>query len=214
MRPGPAGPFRASTAPVGIVLPLVAFVLVALFVAACGATGVSPSARVSPPASASPPASSASSVSPPPSPDAGGPGPAATRWPGGVVEAVMILAKADAEIKAAGADLGAAAASQDLDAMRGAADGLATLLERLGREIPRIAEYPETAPAAGAYAAAFPAMLAGATALRDSITAGDAPGIAAGSRQLAAGLELYAEARRLIGPLADEALLMQRMLVK
>jgi hypothetical protein len=131
-----------------------------------------------------------------------------------VVEAVVFLAKADGEIKAAGADLGAAAASQDLEAMWGAADGLATLVQRLQTQVPRIADYPETAPAADAYEAAFPDMLAGATLLRDSIKSGDSPGVVEGSRVLAAGLEKYAEARRLIGPLFDEAILMQRILVK
>ena len=126
----------------------------------------------------------------------------------------MFLGKADVEIQAAGADLGAAAAYQDLKAMWGAADGLATLVKRLQTQVPRIADYPETAAAAKAYEAAFPDMLAGATLLRDSITAGDSAGRRRGQPQLAAGLETYAEARRLIGPLFDQAILMQRILVK
>jgi hypothetical protein len=191
-RPTPAGPFRAS--PAGAALSLIALV-VALLVAACGATTVTPSV--------------------PPSPsDGGGLAPSATPWPGGVVEAVINLGKADAQIQAAGADLGAAASYEDLGAMWGAADGLATLIGRLEGEVPRIAGYPETAPAAAAYDAALPEMLAGAKKLRDSITAKDAAGIAAGSQQLAGGLEKYQAARRLIGPLVDQALLMQRLLLK
>ena len=126
----------------------------------------------------------------------------------------MILGKADAEIKAAGADLGAAAAYEDLDAMRGAADGLATLIERLQTQVPRIKDYPETAPAAAAYEQAFPDMLAGARQLRDAISAGDTAGITAGSQRLSKGLEAYEAARRLIGPLVDQALPMQRLLLK
>lgn len=182
---------------------LLALVLAAVLVAACGTGGDGPTS------------STAASASPTPRPSGpAGPGPEPTNWPGTVVEAVMTLGKADAEIQAAGADLGAAAADEDLEAMWGAADGLVTLLERLGTQVPRIADYPVTAPAAQAYDAAFPDMLAGARLLRDSITAGDGEGVAAGSRQLAAGLERYAEARRLIGPLVDQALLMQRLLVK
>lgn len=192
-RPSPAGPLRAS--PAGAALALVAL-CVALLVAACGATTVTPSAP------------------PSPSDRGGGLAPSATSWPGGVVEAVIILGKADAEIQAAGADLGAAAAYQDLEAMWGAADGLATLIEKLQRQVPRIADYPETAPAAAAYDAALPDMLAGASKVRDAITAKDASGIAAGSQQLARGLDKYREARRLIGPLVDQAFLMQRLLVK
>jgi hypothetical protein len=98
--------------------------------------------------------------------------------------------------------------------MWGAADGLATLIGRLQTQVPRIAEYPETAPAADAYAKAFPDMLAGSEKIRDSITAKDPAGIAAGSQQLAKGLQAYQAARRLIGPLADQAILMQRNLLK
>jgi len=126
----------------------------------------------------------------------------------------MNLAKADAQIQQAGADLGAAAAYEDLKAMWGAADGLATLLDRLGSEPPRLAGYPATAPAAKAYEAALPEMLAGARQLRDSITAGDGAGVTTGSQRLAAGLSAYQEARRLIGPLSQQALLMQKLLVK
>ena len=196
-RPDPAGPYRAS--PAGPAQALVAQALVALVVAlvvaACGAT-VSPSA------------------SPAASGGGGDVAPSATPWPGGVIEAVINLATADSQIQAAGADLGAAAAYQDLEAMWGAADGLATLIGRLQGEVPRIAGYPETAPAAAAYDAALPDMLAGATKIRDSITAKDAAGITAGSQQLARGLDKYREARRLIGPLVDQAILMQRHLLK
>lgn len=198
--------------PVGLrrVHPCVIVVGLALatLVAACGPSG---------PASSSPLAADPSGT-PVGSGRTGGAGsalePGATPWPGTVVEAVMILALADVEIQAAGGDLGVAAAAEDLEAMWGAADGLATLVEKLQRQVPRIADYPESAAAADAYEAAFPAMLAGATALRDAITARDAAGIAAGSQQLAAGLEKYAEARREIGPLAERAMLMQRILVK
>jgi hypothetical protein len=199
--------------------PLVAIaLLVSLLVAACGvATGSavpslsgSPSARPSPSAVA--PSGAASG-----SPDASdGPaiGPSPTPWPGGVVEAVVILGKADLEIKAAGADLGAAAAYQDLEAMWGAADGLATLIERLQGQVDRIRDYPVTAAAAAAYDAAFPDMLAGAKGIRDAITAGDGQALTTAVAQLAKGTAAYEAARREIGPLVEPALLMQRILVK
>jgi len=178
----------------------IALLLAALLAGACGSGSSSPAA-------ATPGASAAS-------PAASGEAPQPTFWPGGVVEAVLNLAKADSQIQAAGDDLSAAAASEDLQKMWGAADGLATLLGKLESQIPRIKDYPATQPAAAAYEASFPDMLAGARKVRDSITSGDAAGLAAGSQQLAAGLEAYAEARRLIGPLADDALMMQRLLSK
>ncbi len=193
-RANPAGPLRAS--PVGAALVL----LLALLVGACAATS----------GTAAPGSSDGAAASG----DAVGAGPSATPWPGDIVEAVVILGKADAQIQAAGADLGAAAAYEDLDAMWGAADGLATLLTRLETQVPRIKDYPETAAAAAAYEKALPVMLAGATQLRDSIKNGDAAGITAGSQQLAQGLDLYQDARTLIGPLVDRALLMQKLLLK
>jgi len=195
-RPRSSGWLRPSPSGVGLLL-------LAVLAAACGAPdGTASPSAVTPPAASSDGTAAATL------------GPKATPWPGTVIEAVVFLAKADVEIQAAGADLGVAAANQDLEAMWGAADGLATLVTRLQTQVPRIADYPMTASAAKAYEAAFPDMLAGATLLRDSITAGDSAGVTEGSQQLSAGLEKYAEARRLIGPLFDQAVLMQRILVK
>jgi hypothetical protein len=198
-RPSPS--LRASRA-AAILLPVIALL------AACGTVAGTPSP--SPGGSAV----TSSAAAPSDGSVAATLDPKATPWPGTVVEAVVYLGKADVEIQAAGADLGAAAAYQDMEAMWGAADGLATLVKRLQSQVPRIADYPETAAAAKAYEAAFPGMLAGATLLRDSITAGDSAGVVEGSRQISAGLEKYADARRLIGPLFNEAILMQRILVK
>ena len=186
--------------------PLVALVLlVALLVAACGAVtssatpGASPSGATG--ASASPDGSAAL-------------GPSPTPWPGGVVEAVVLLGKADAEIQKAGGDLGAAAAYEDLEAMWGAADGLTALLVKLQGQVDRIRDYPETAAAAAAYDAALPDMLAGATGIRDAIDTKDAAALATSVQQLATGTAAYAEARRQIGPLVEQAILMQRVLLK
>jgi hypothetical protein len=185
-----------------------------MLVAACGgavATG-SPAPTATAPAGTASASAPAGSGAPPPSDTAVQPSPSS--WPGDIVEGVMNLGKADAQIQAAGADLGAAAAYEDLEAMWGAADGLATLLERLIPQVDRIRDYPATADAAKAYDASLPVMLAGAQKVRDSITSGDAAGLTAGSEQLAQGLQAYAQARQLIGPLVDQAILMQRLLAK
>jgi hypothetical protein len=141
-------------------------------------------------------------------------GPSPTSWPGGVVEATVLLGKADLEIQKAGGDLGAAAANEDLEAMWGAADGLAPLLEKVEGQVDRIRDYPETALAAKAYDAALPDMLAGAKGIRAAIDAKDAAALTAAVQQLRAGTAAYAEARRQIGPLVKQAILMQRVLVK
>ncbi len=187
----------------------VAVALALLVIAGCGASTPSTGApgateSVGPPAVA-PSGAPETSDAPMPSP---------TRWPGGVVEAVIIMGKADLEIKTAGADLGAAAAYEDLEAMWGAADGLATLVEKLQTQVPRLADYPATAKAAAAYEAALPDMLAGAVKLRDSLKAGDVKGMEEGSVQLAIGIGAYENARAEIAPLLEQALLMQKILVK
>ena len=181
----------------------IALLLLAIVVAACGATAGSPSPAA--PASAPGAASSGDATSEEPQP---------TTWPGGIVEAVVILGKADLDIKAAGADLGAAAAYEDLEAMYGAADGLATLIDKLIPQVDRIRDFPETAAAVSAYDKAFPDMSAGAHKVADSIKAGDSAGLTAGIQQLAQGTAEYENARKEIIPLMETALLMQRILVK
>jgi hypothetical protein len=187
----PAAPRgRAPVAAVGLLMLVLA--------GACATVTDSPSASAAPSGSAG-----ASGGAPVPSP---------TWWPGGIVESVIGLGKGDGEILKAGADLGAAAAYEDLPAMRGAADGLADLLGRLRTLVDRMREYPATAEVATSYDTSLPVMLEGASKIRDAIDAGDAAGLAAASQELSKGLNAYAETRRLLGPLVDRAILMQRLL--
>ncbi|OGO59052.1 MAG: hypothetical protein A2V85_01465 [Chloroflexi bacterium RBG_16_72_14] len=127
---------------------------------------------------------------------------------------MVALGVADSEIQKAGNDLGLAAEQQDLERLWGAADGLAKLIEMIEPNIDRIADYPATIELAASYRKAFPDMLAGSKLLRDSITGGDPDGVTAGSVQLARGLEAYRATRALLGPLAEQALLMKRLLVQ
>lgn len=171
-------------------------VLVALVVMACGG----PSPVASPPASAS-----AASDSP---------GPKPTPWPVSVIDAVMVLGAADAELWKAGSDVARAADAKDVEAMWGAADGTAKLLTGLMPNIEILEGYPHTAALGAAYRASFPVMLEGATQLRDSITAGDAAGVVAGSKQLAEGVRSYASARALLEGYVHDAVAMKRLLLK
>jgi len=74
--------------------------------------------------------------------------------------------------------------------------------------------YPPTQPLAETYRAAFPVMLEGATQLRDSITAGDAKGVVAGSQRLAEGIALYADVRSMLEGYVKKAMTMKKTLVK
>ena len=192
---------------------LLATLVVALLVIACGG----PATTVSPTASASPSASSeAGSGAGPaePSPSDAAVGPSPTPWPGGIVEAVVLLGRADLEVQKAGADLGAAAANEDLPAMWGAADGLVPLLEKMQGQVDRIRDYPETAATAAAYDKALADLLAGAKGIRQAIDDKDATALQAAVQQLATGTAAYGEARKLLAPLVDRAILMEKVLVK
>ena len=181
--------------------------LVALLLAACAGTTASQS-----PGASAPPASAGSGA--PSSSDATGSGPKPTTWPGDIVEAVVNLGTADSQIQAAGNDLQAAAASQDVQKMWGAADGLVKLLELLPGQVDRLRGFPVTAAAVASWDAALPDMIAGAKGIRDSITAGDGPGVTAGFEQLAKGTTAYEATRKLMAPLVENAILMKRLLAR
>ena len=100
------------------------------------------------------------------------------------------MAAADAELWKAGADIARAADAKDVEALWGAADGTAKLIEGLLPNIDSLEAYPHTAELGAAYRASLPVMLEGATQIRDSITSGDAAGVVAGSKRLAEGVRL------------------------
>jgi hypothetical protein len=163
---------------------------------------------------------SGTSANPPPavasgggSADSGVGGPSATprRWARNAASSLIALAAADTELAKAGADLQAAVDREDLAAMRGAADGLATLVDKLIPNIADLEAEPTTQPIAAIYRASFPEISAGAKQLRDAITAGDANGILAGTQRILAGLKAYAPARDQLPDLVGQALTQQRL---
>lgn len=196
---------------------LIATLVVALLVVGCGGPGATPSPGAS--TSVAPSASAGASGdgsggSPAASPTDGAAGPSPTPWPGAIVEAVVLLARADVEVQKAGGDLGAAAAYEDLEAMWGAADGFVTLLGKMQAQVDRIRDYPETAAAAAAYDRALADLLAGAKGVRQAIDDKDPAALQAAVQQLGTGTAEYGQARALLGPLVDRAILMEKVLVK
>jgi hypothetical protein len=180
-------------------------VLVSLLLAACGATTLpshTPFTLDSPSPSGAAAGGSAA------------PGGSQAPWPGTTVLATIAMGAADGEIQKAGADLQAAADKQDLRAMWGAADGLATMIDGLIPNIDRLEVYEGTRPAAAIYRKAFPEISAGAKQLRDAITSGDTAGVVAGSQTIARGLADYAPVRQLIGGLVEQAIVQQRLLTQ
>ncbi len=209
--PRPAGGARLATIPAAVPA---AILVSALLLGACGAAGGSPSAGGPSTGAASTAPDASGRASGGPSGSSRAPEPTATAWPGGVVEAIVVLGAADNDIQTAGGDLGTAVSNEDLEAMWGAADGLATTLDQLPAQVDRIRGYPAMATLAAAYDAALPDMIGGAKDLRDAITAKDAAGITAGSQRLSKGLKAYAGVRPILAPLVEQGFLMQRLLVK
>ena len=125
-----------------------------------------------------------------------------------------LLGAADQDIQTAGGDLGTAVNNQDLEAMWGAADGLATVARAAPGAGRPLRGYPAMAALAAAYDAALPDMIGGAKDLRDAITAENAAGITAGSQRLSNGLKAYGAVRPILAPLVEQGFLMQRLLVK
>ena len=171
---------------------LMAALLLAGVVAACGGTTSSPS-----------PVVSAGTESP---------GPKPSRWPGTAVLAVIKLAGADGEIAKAGQDFITAADANDVALMWGAADGLIPVVEDLIPSVDPLERFDKTKELAEHLRKAYPLLVEGATLLRDSITAGDVPGVEEGSRKLAEGLTAYSPARAILNNLLLEAILQQRIL--
>ncbi len=144
----------------------------------------------------------------------GSPVPEATPWPSNVVEGVVALGVAAAELWKAGADIARAADAKDVEAMWGAADGLVNLIDSLMPNIEALEGYPHTAELGAAYRASLPVLLEGATQIRDSITAGDPAGVVAGSQKLSEGIVLYGKVRAMLQPFINDALKMKRSLVQ
>ena len=196
-----AGP-GPRTAALHRAAPILALLALVVALGACG-TANQPTSSGTSSISTQPPRATAGG--------SGGPEPTPPRWPGTTVLAVIALGAADGEIQKAGVDLQKAADDEDLDAMRGAADGLAKMIDGLMPNIDRLTSYPLTKPVGDLYARAFPEIAAGAKQLRDAITSRDAAGITAGSQQMAKGLADYGPIRMQIAGLVEQAIVQQRL---
>lgn len=165
-----------------------------LALAACGTSGPSPTP--SPSTAATPPGS------PVPVPSLSVP----DSWPSDVVAAVIALGAADAELASAGGDLIAAANASDLEAMLGAANGLAALVEANRTNAEALAAYEPFAELGASYVRAFDLLGSGATSVSEAIRNGDAEGIVDGSRTIAAGVAAYGEVREPVSVLIPDAI--------
>lgn len=147
-------------------------------------------------------------------PTGGGPGPGQTAWPSTTVEVTIALAAADAEIGKAFTDLNTAAETEDPELMRGAADGLAMLLESMMPRVSSLTNYPGTADLGSGLEASYGALHTSAVKIRDSIDSGDTGGVVTGFNQLAVAIDLYAGQRQALADAGTQAIFMKRTLLK
>lgn len=156
------------------------------------------------------PASSAAS----PSAGTSSPGPKPTNWPTGVIEAAIALGVADTDFAKIGADLEAAIAAGDLEALLSVVTNVIEFLEGNAVNIPRLRGYPATETLGNGLAPAYATMLEGATTIRDALLAGDADGVEAGFARFAEGTVAYSQLRQQVNEAATQALFMKRHLVR
>jgi hypothetical protein len=163
-----------------------------LVVVASGCGTAVPSGTAAP--DGTPPSSTAPPSAAPVGSDSGSgrPGPRTTPWPGNAVIGVEALGVSDGEIRQAINDFSLGVTNQDLPLMRRAADGLAGI-DILVANAERMEIFPPMQPLAAGLRGVLPRIADAAGRLRDAIDAGDAPGIASSSRDLAGALSDYAE---------------------
>ena len=154
------------------------------------------------------------SATPSGSPTGSDPGPGRTSWPANTVEVTIALAAADAEIGKAFTELNTAADTEDPELMRGAADGLATLLEAMMPRVSALTGYSATADLGAGLEQSYGALHAAAVKIRESIDSGDTNGVVTGFNQLAVAIDLYADQRQALSDAGSQAIFMKRTLLQ
>lgn len=194
--PTPATPTPASTsAPSTIVL---------------APTGVS--------AISSPAIGSAAMSSPATGPGASGPGrtllPGEAAWPPEIIDAGIAVGAMDQGVQQAGTDLQNAAQAQDLQALLGAADGLADLVRQAQPSADRLAGFDKTAAFGTALVPVLAQLRSAATDVGTALRAGDAAAAQTATTALSTALRAYGALRVQLVDVADTALQMRRGLLQ
>ena len=173
--------------------------ILALLLAACGATAT--------------PSSSPTGATASPG-ESGSPGPKPTFWPTGTVEATIALGAADGDFtKMANDVVGAVNSNDAVKVLQVMSDAL-TFLKGNQENIPHLQKYPATKAVGDQLATAYGQMIAGAQAVIDGMNAGDTAAVQAGFVTFFAGNEAYVAVSPALGDLADQAIFMKRQLLR
>ena len=140
--------------------------------------------------------------------------PSAQQWPTSVIDAAIALAVLDNGIKQAGADLTTAAQQEDMVLFLGAATGLARIVEQAMVSAQRLADFEATKQVGESYLPVLTSLDTAASSLAAALRTGDGAGVQSSMVSLGATLDGYLGVREGMVVVADQALLMQRGLLR
>ncbi|HEX5590939.1 MAG TPA: hypothetical protein VFX65_11670 [Candidatus Limnocylindrales bacterium] len=167
------------------------------------AAGCSPSADTSP--SSTPTATASGSLGPTPRP---------TAWPTLTIEAAVALGAAQNDFQKMLDDVAAAVAAEDPARIRIAMDDAIRFLSGNEQNIPRLQAYEGTKALGDRLAPVYAKMISGATQVRDGLTSGDGAAVEAGFTAFLEGQTEYAGISSDVAVAAEQALFMQRVLLR
>jgi len=142
----------------------------------------------------------------------GSPGPKTVSWPASTIAAAVALGGADGEFKNMNDDISAAVNSQDPARIMTAMNDALAFLQENQQSIPKLQAYVATKSVGDRLAAAYATMIQGLTKVKDGLTAGDAKAIEDGFTTYAQGSAAYASVQPDLGDIAQQAIVMTRLL--
>jgi len=142
--------------------------------------------------------------------DVPNPHPAATSWPGDVVNAVVALGSADTQFDQVTTDLSTAVNANDMQQLLGVSENVVKFLTANETYIPHLQSYGATKDLGDKLAAAYAEMLAGITKVHNSLVAVDGAGVTAGFETYASGTTAYGLVRANLGDTFNQAIFMKR----
>jgi hypothetical protein len=137
-----------------------------------------------------------------------------TSWPTTVVSAATALGGANGEFQKMSDDLSAAVSSQDPARILTAVKDAITFLKGNETNIPHLQGYDFTKSVGDRLAAAYSSMIDGLTTVRDGLTSGNASAVEGGFATFVSGSQAYADVTPDLAALAEQAVLMKRLLLK
>jgi hypothetical protein len=158
---------------------------------------------------------SVSTTSPSPvSSDSGSAGPKPTRWPTTTIEAAIALGAAHGDFTKMVNDIAAAVASEDPARIATAMDDALAFLTGNQTNIPKLQAYDSTKPVGDRLAAVYDKMIEGVTLVRDGLRTGDGDAVERGFTLFFEGNTEYLDVAPDLVDLAEQAVLMKRILLQ